>query len=330
MDLHSALSTFVRASETLSFSAVALERHTTQSAVSRQVAALEAYYGVRLMQRTTRRLALTEEGRELLPYARALLDAADAASEAMSVRRGAVTGRVRLAVPTALGLWLSGRMDALLQGHPGLELELVQHVGASMDGDAAITAGYDLLVCVGDVPGGASMVVRRIGEVSYALVAAPSYLERRGAPVRPGDLHGHDCLSYGEPRQRDGTAWEFLGREGGMTLYVRSRFHLGTSELACRAAVQGLGLALLPWPLARPEVEAGRLCAVMPGWEPKTSSLYAAYPSRRNLAARTRAVLDFVLAEVGAARNGMLRPVSTLARPDAPAPLGSGAGAPGG
>ena len=312
MDLHSALRTFVRASETLSFSAVASERGTTQSAVSRQVAALEDYYGVRLIHRTTRRLALTEDGRDLLGHAHKLLETAEAAKAAMAARGGEVTGAVRLLVPVTLALWLSDRLGPLLRKHPGLQLDVVA-------GDAyhdPSVVDYDLVVFSGHVQG-ASMVGKRLHEVGSALVGAPGFLDGlASAPAHPDDLAGYACLTHGTHAGRVRPVWEFEGAaDETIRVDVPSRLHVGTSEFARHAALQGDGLAMLPWPLVHEDVAAGRLRIVMPQWRPPTVVLHAAYPSRRHLAPRTRAVLDFLAEEFRTAeRAGSLLPASAYAQ----------------
>ncbi|HKM63204.1 MAG TPA: LysR family transcriptional regulator [Acidisphaera sp.] len=288
MDLLAALTTFVRTSETLSFSAVAAERGVAQSAISRQVAALEKYYGVRLIHRTTRRLVLTEDGQHLLDHAIKVLEAAEAARDAMLARQGGIAGKVRLLVPTTLALRLSEQLGPFLQRHPGLELDVVP----GDDPQEAKPGDFDLFVFEDDVPGH-SMISRRIGEVASVLVAAPAYLQGAGSPSHPDELSAHACITYGRAVSKP--VWSFVG-PGHETreVEIRSRLHFGNPDLALHAALGGNGVARLPWPLVRTEATAGRLRLVMRAWRPPNVVLHVAYPSRRHLPGRTRAVLDFL------------------------------------
>jgi DNA-binding transcriptional LysR family regulator len=309
MDLLAALATFVRTSQTLSFSAVAAERGVAQSAISRQVASLEAYYGVRLINRTTRHLALTADGRDLLAHAIKVLDAADAARDAMLSRQDGVSGKVRLFVPTTLALRLSERLTLLFQRHPGLDLDIV--AGDDLGGYEA--GDFDLIVFSDSVPG-ASMISRRIGEVATVLVAAPAYLQAAGMPSHPDELAAHACITHGSTAPRR-TIWSFTGPDNeARDVDIRSRVHLGNADLALHAAIGGSGITLMRWPAVRAEVTAGRLHLVMRPWRLSDAVLYAAYPSHRQLPRRTRAVLDFLVERLRIAeQDHLLQPGDDLA-----------------
>ncbi len=288
MDMLVALSTFLRVTETGSFSAVAHERGSTQSAVSRQVTGLEEELGVRLFNRTTRNLTLTEEGEAVLEHAREVLDAVEATKEAVDRRRASASGHVRLALPIFAASVLSGHVPELLRRHPDLSLELV-----TGDGEHDMVAErLDLWVRVGESTH-ASHVTRRVGATKPLLVAAPSYLQSRGHPRAPEDLRAHDCIV--QRRYGNDHLWRFSGPRGEATVAVSGRFSVDNSEASLRAAMAGTGVALLADVLAGIEVEAGRLCTVMPGYAPIGQPITVVYPSRRNLSPRVRVVIDFLI-----------------------------------
>lgn len=292
MDIVSALRTFLRVAETGSFSAAAIDLGLTQPAVSRQVSSLEAHLNTRLLHRTTTALALTVEGEQMIPMALQVLEAVDALGETGSAGGGAVSGRVRLSLPAPLGLYMSERLPALLENHPGLTVELLFREDASdLVGDA-----IDLEVRLG-VVGDSSLMCRRVGWTTACLVAAPSYLSRRQPPQTPTQITSHDCICYN--RAGDGRSWSFSN--GGEETQVRIMPRLiATNSMAVhRAALAGGGLAVLSHILADPDVEAGRLVRVMPDFPPTRLPISVVYPSRRNMPLRVKAVLDFLVDAIG-------------------------------
>jgi DNA-binding transcriptional LysR family regulator len=287
VDLIAALRTFIRVGQAGSFSAVAMERGLTQPAISRQVSALEEHFGVRLVQRSTHAVTLTEEGRELVPAAQRLVDSADALVETTGRRRGKAVGCVRLSVPAPLGLYFSKRLGALLEKHDELSIDLITHDGP-LD---LIRDEIDLQVCVGKVDDSA-LISRRIGATVALLVAAPSYLKARIAPEAPADLQKHDCIEY--RRWGQDNVWWFTSSEGAVPVPVRGRFRASDSEAVCLAALNGHGIALLSHLVVDDDVTAGRLHVLMPECPPVRFPLTPVYPSRRNLPPRVRVVIEFL------------------------------------
>ena len=291
MDLIGALLTFVRVAETGSFSAVARERGTTQSAVSRQITALEGEFGVRLLHRTTRSLALTEDGQETLEHARHVLEAVTATREAAARRRGEAAGTVRLASSVLLGNLIAARIPILLARHPGLSVQLVT-------GDAVhdmVEEGLDLWLHLGESTH-ATHVSRTLGHTAPLLLASPAYLAARGRPDHPGDLAAHDCLV--QTRVGADHVWRFTGPSGEMAVPVGGRFSADNAEAVLRAALSDVGIALVAEVVARAEVAAGRLVPLLPGYAPFGLPVSLIYPSRRNLAPRVRAVIDFIAHDI--------------------------------
>jgi DNA-binding transcriptional LysR family regulator len=288
MDLIGALSAFVRVTETGSFSAVARETNASQSAVTRQIAQLEQHFAVRLFHRTTRRLSLTDDGKTLLGHARHMLENAEEMEAALGRQSGEPRGLVRLGTSVAGGLFLATRVPVLLARHPGLSVELVM----SDRNTDMIEERLDLAFRTGEIAD-ASLVARRVGVLGRAVVAAPIYLERHGAPSTPEDLAGHMCLIHDATPEPD--LWRFTGLEGPTSVQVSGAFLANDSEAVRRAARAGHGIALLPEIQLIDDLRAGRLFRLLEDYPSERVPVHIVYPSRRNLAPRTRVVMDFMV-----------------------------------
>ncbi|HTI80671.1 MAG TPA: LysR family transcriptional regulator [Acetobacteraceae bacterium] len=288
MDVLGALRAFVRITETGSFSAVARETNASQSAVTRLIAQLEQHFGVRLFHRTTRRLSLTDDGKTLLGHARHLLEGADEMEAALGRQSGEPRGLVRLGTSVAGGLFLATRLPVLLGRYPGLSVELVM----SDRQTDMIEERLDLAFRSGEIAD-ASLVARRAGVLGRAVVAAPIYLERQGAPERPEDLADHACLIHDATPEPD--VWRFTGPEGPVSVQVSGALLANDSEAVRRAARAGHGVALLPEIQCIDDLRAGRLFRLLEDYPSQRVPVHIVYPSRRNLAPRTRVVMDFLV-----------------------------------
>ena len=231
MDLINGLQTFIRVVETGSFSAVAREGNSSQSAVTRQVAQLEEHFGVRLFHRTTRKLSLTDDGQDLVTRARHLLEEAEDLEDTFGKNGGAPTGVVRIGLPVGAAILLVSSFTTLLRKHPGLSVELV--VNEQLDD--LVAERLDVALRFGQ-SADTSSVARALTTVASAPVAAPAYLERYGAPEHPSDLLNHTCIV--QERGPDSTHWAFTGPEGLVEVAVASRSAL---EQQPGGAAGGLG-----------------------------------------------------------------------------------------
>ncbi len=290
MDIVGALRTFLRVAETGSFSAAALDLRLTQPAVSRQISVLETHLGMRLLHRSTTALALTSEGERTIPMALRVVEAVEALGEAAGAV-GTVSGKVRLSLPAPLGLFMSERMGVLLDRHRGLQVELL----LSEEPSDLVGEGIDLEVRLGAVDE-AGLIGRRIGWTTAFLVAAPAYLERRGAPQTPADLIQHDCICY--RRGGDGSPWLFSDGAEEVAARVSPRLTVDSAVAVHRAALAGSGLTILSHILAGPDIASGRLVKLMPDYPPSRLPINLVYPSRRNMPMRVRTVIDYLVAEV--------------------------------
>ncbi|MBZ7924677.1 LysR family transcriptional regulator [Ensifer adhaerens] len=288
MDIVSALRAFLRVAETGSFSAAALDLNLTQPAVSRQVSALEEHLNTRLLHRTTNALALTAEGEHMIPMALRVVEAVDALNEASCAETAMVAGRVRLTLPAPLGLYVSDRLAAFLERHPGLSVELIFREEPS----DLVGEGIDLEVRLGPVTD-SSLMCRRIGWTTAFLVAAPGYLDGRSTPKTPDEIEGHECICYS--RAGDGRSWSFSDGSDDVFVRIAPRLVANNAVAVHRAVLAGSGLAILSHILACPDIEAGRLVNVMPDFPPARLPISVVYPSRRNMPLRVRTVLDFLV-----------------------------------
>lgn len=284
--------TFVRVVDTGSFTAVAAEQQQSQPTVSRQISALEDHLGVRLLQRTTRALTLTDEGRTYFNHARAILEAVEAAAIELYPGNTPVTGRLRIAAPIAFArLHLMPRMQRFLAAHPALTTDWVL-------GDRPVDLveeGIDVAIRIGRTTDQA-LIARRIGEIRRITVATPDYWRKNGRPTRPEDLKSHDCIVYTGLATVD--EWHFRAQDGtSHAIRVRGRVRVNTSEGVRSAVLEGLGIAVVPTWLLTDEVERGILQRVLTDYEPESLPIQTVTPSRRFVPPRVRAFSDFLANE---------------------------------
>jgi DNA-binding transcriptional LysR family regulator len=284
------LEVFVRVAETGSFSAAARALGLSPSAVSKLIGRLETRLEARLVTRSTRRLQLTEAGTGFRERAQRLLGDLEEAERQAGAER-IPRGRVRVNSNVPFGLHcLVPLVPVFLARHPQvtLDLTLSDRVVDLLEERA------DIAIRVGPLRS-SQLLARKLGESRLVLVAAPSYLQRAGVPVRPGDLERHGCIDFGFPRNRPG--WPF---RGGPTLHVKGSALAGDGETARRLALEGVGIARLSAFHIGEDVRAGRLRLVLERFNPgDTEAIHAVYVGQGGpLPARMRVLLDFLAANV--------------------------------
>jgi DNA-binding transcriptional LysR family regulator len=291
MDLLAAFRTFVRISETGSFSAVAREAGTTQPAISRQIAALETHLGARLVQRSTRSLTLTEDGRLLLERARHVIEAVEETEAAVGQRTSLPSGLVRIGCPLVFGrTYIVPHLGGLLEKYPDLTIDL--HVAD--DVVDIVHEGLDVSIRVGEVTDG-SLIARRIGVTTALPVASVAYLDAHGEPNHPSDLAKHTCVIF--TRSAEGADWQFTGPDGRVSVHVSGRLRTNSIEAVLASVVAGQGIARVPLWMLREPLRAGLVRPILQPWQAKPTPISAVYPSRRFLPPRTRAVIDYLAQE---------------------------------
>lgn len=292
MDLLAPMRTFVRVVEAGSFTAVATELNTTQPTISRQVAALEAHLGSRLLARTTRALTLTDDGRSFYEHALRVLEAVGEAESAVGRRRTKASGLLRISTPVVFGrLHVVPRLARFLARHPDVTLDLVMNDGFT----DLVEQGIDLALRVGEITD-PSLVARRIGVVRRLTVASPAYLRRRGTPRTPAGLAKHCCIVYTRLATRN--RWFFESPKGPISVEVNGRYRADNSEAVREGVLSGLGIAVIPAFAFTREVEDGAVKVLLKDYEPKPLPMHAVYPSRRYVPLKVRAMINFLTREL--------------------------------
>lgn len=297
MDRYTALSVFRQVAELSSFAQAGQRLGLSPAAVSKNIAELEAHAGARLINRTTRRMALTEEGKIYLDHVVRGLDALSEADKALCPVKTGPSGTLRVSAPMTVTLTrLSTAIPRFLSHHPGLRLDL--HLDdRRVD---LIREGFDLAIRGRGQLEDSSMVARKLAVMSHVVCAAPSYFEERGKPATPADLAAHDCVRFSLSSHAD--AWEFSKDGRTESVKVGNARYSVSSSLAVRDALRaGFGLSLVPRPYVEDDLRQGRLETALEDWDSVETTLYAVYPSRQHLAPKIRAFVDFLVEEFGSA-----------------------------
>jgi len=292
MDTLSGMRLFNRVVEDGSFSAAGRKLGLAPSSVSRQVSALEKGLGARLLNRTTRKVSLTEAGALYFERTRRILTEIDETNDAVGAMQTAPRGTLKLNVPVVFGRrYIVPNMLEFLAMYPELSVELnvTDHY---VD---LIEEGADLAIRIGGSTQ-LSFVARKLATMHRVLCASPSYLQVHGEPKHPEDLTVHNCLRY---RHRPGeVVWRFADDKGSYEIQVEGNFAANNAGSIASAAISGMGIALLPVWLVGREIHDGQLQAVLPGYIAEiadfANEVFAVYPHARYLSAKVRAYIDFI------------------------------------
>lgn len=285
---------FARVVEAGGFSAAARELGLSKGSVSKRVAGLEDRLGVRLLNRTTRRLSLSEAGEAFYAGCRRMVSEAEAAERAVTHLAAAPRGTLRVNAPMSFGqMHLAPALSAFLERYPEVAVDLTlddREVNLVQD-------GFDVGVRIKTLRD-SSLVARRLAPSRALISAAPSYLAAHGAPARPEDLTRHACLLYSY--QPEPGVWTLRRPDAERRVRVSGRLRANNGEALREAAVAGFGLALLPSFLIGEEVRAGRLTPVLRDWAvgPQVA-IHAIYPAGRNLSPKVRVFVDFLAERFG-------------------------------
>jgi DNA-binding transcriptional LysR family regulator len=281
---------FARIVEAGSFSKAADRFELPKSTVSRRIALLEAQLGERLLQRTTRRLLVTEFGASLLEHARKVAEEVEAVGALAQHRQAAPSGRLRISLPGDVGdMGLVEVIARFAERYPEVTLELA----LSSRRVDLVAENFDLAIRMGDLPDDSTLNARRVALYRVGLYAAPSYIANHGLPGHPDELLSHDLLCQmfrtGAPvpwlLTRGKTRWE---RE------LPARLTANSPDLLTRLACSGAGIVGTSGLFAGPYVRKGELVRVLPEWELPITTAWAVFPGRRLMPAKTRAFLDFM------------------------------------
>jgi DNA-binding transcriptional LysR family regulator len=276
---------FARVVEAGSFAEAARSLGQTRAAVSKQIGSLEERIGAQLLQRTTRRMYLTEIGEEF--YARCARIAAevDEAEREVASHQGAVRGTLRVGAPVTFGRrYLAPVVSGFLAEYPDVQLDLVlSDTPRSLESE-----DFDASIRVAPRPESGE-VARLLAPSHHVVCGAPAYFDAHGVPERPEDLLGHACLLYSSLPTP--SVWRF---SSGKTVRVRGRFAVNHGESLRRAAIDGLGIAYMPTFIVGEDLEEGQLVSVLDRYAHSVQKVWVVHPRSRNLAPKVRVFVEFL------------------------------------
>lgn len=294
LDRVTGLQIFVRVAALGSLSAAARALGMSQTMATKHIAAIEARLGVKLLHRTTRRLTLTEAGRNYLEAVERILVDLEEADAVAAAETAEVRGTLRINAPVSFGVReVAPVLADLAAAHPALTVEL----GLNDRNVDLIEEGWDMVVRIGTLVD-STMIARRLAPCRTAVCAAPAYLARNGTPRAIADLAHHNCLGYTLSRSMGVGRWAF-GRDGKAAVAVHGNLNANNGDVLLAAAIAGQGIVYEPTFLLGPEIAGGRLVALALDHEPiELGGIYAAYPASRRAPAKVRAFVDLLAARL--------------------------------
>ncbi len=298
MDRLTAIQAFAQVVESGSFAKAAERLGLSTTATSRHVAELETHLQTRLLNRTTRKVSLTESGRSY--YERVVQLLADLEEAEQEAQRAAVVPRGVIKLTTAVNFGVrhvAPAIAAFLARYPEVRFD----VSLSDRIVDLVEEGLDLGIRIGG-PGPQNVVGRKLGETRVVPCASPDYLARHGTPQVPEDLARHNCFTYEYVTPRN--VWTFRDADGReRPVRVGGNLHSNNGDLLAEAAARGIGIVLEPAFIVGPEVRAGRLVPLLQDFAPAPLPIYAVYSSRKHLSAKVRLFIDFLLEHFAGAQD---------------------------
>jgi len=296
MDILTGMRTYAAVVATGSFTGAAEHLGISRALTSKYVGALEEHLGVRLLNRTTRRLSVTEVGQAYYDRCRQLLEDMEELEAAVREQQAAPRGRLRVAAPTTFGeTTLTRAVADYLDAQPGVSVELVL-------GDRyvdLVDEGFDLAVRIGNLAD-SSLIARRLATMRFCLCASPDYLAQAGTPSHPRELAGHDCII--DTNIRDPGQWQFRERGEPFRVKVSGRFHVNNALAIHAMLLAGRGIGLCPHNIIEDDAHAGRLRVLLEEFEAFEYGIHAVYPHNRHLATKVRTFVDFLVERFAAAK----------------------------
>ncbi|VVN90116.1 LysR family transcriptional regulator [Pseudomonas fluorescens] len=292
MDLLNSLRVFVRVVDSSSFTAAAQALDLSTAQVSRLVADLEQHVQARLLQRTTRRLGLTDAGERFLLRGRQILEDMDVATAEARGAHLKPSGRLRVHSMNALGVLITPLIARYSELYPDVVFELT----LSQRNPDLLEEGHDVVISIAQELADSQFVAQVIGQIYSVPCASREYLQRHGVPSNPAALNEHRCLRMLDPLYSD--QWLFHDEQGEHCVIPGKTFQCNVAESMVKASEAGMGISLLPFYSATQPVSEGRLVRLLPAYRPRERNVYAVYPSRSFLDAKVRTWVDFLKAEL--------------------------------
>lgn len=286
MDRFTGLTVFARVAEAESFSAAARRLGLSTTMVSNHVQALEERLGARLLNRTTRRVGLTEVGRAYYERCTRILEELEEADQVAGLLQTTARGTLRLFVGTHIVPFVSPVVVEFLRSHPEASVDL----NTGERGIDMVEEGFDLAIRAIQ-PTDASLIVRKLADWHHVLVCAPSYVEKHGAPQRLEDLQRHNCLRFA--LYPFGDDWQFIGPgESQMSVKVSGNLVTNSAPVLRAAALDGQGIVLAPTFIGLPDLADKLVVPLLADHRPINFAINASYPTRHHLSTKVRAFLD--------------------------------------
>ena len=293
MDRLNSMKTFVEVAREGGFTPAASRLELSRAQVSKSVRQLEQHLGARLLNRTTRRVSLTEIGRAYYERCVSILEEIEEIEEIAARQTVVPGGRLALAAPTSFGiLHLQRAIAEYQQLYPAVQIAL-SLTDRFID---VVGEGFDLAIRIAELED-SSLVARRLAPSRRILCAAPAYLGEHGYPAVPQDLAIHQCLVYSNELRPD--SWKLRGPDGTESVRVNGPICADNGDVLRAAALTGLGITLLPTFIVGEDIDTGRLVPVLSGYNPSALSINAVFPSRRYLSAKVRSFVDFLAGYFG-------------------------------
>lgn len=277
---------FVSVAEEGQFAAASERLGLSRAMASKLVMDLESHLGVRLLNRTTRKVSLTEQGAAYLERCREVLLAIEEAEREVSSQASEPIGRLRISAPVSLGAsHIAPQVAAFAATHPQVSIDLVLN-DRMVD---LVEEGYDIAIRVGRLSE-STLIARRIGKMRLICCASPAYIKSHGRPAAPKELCNHECILYSYASTR--STWLISVDGSEMSVKVGGRFSSNNGAAICEMAISGLGIILQPDFIVDPYLRSGALERLFPDQIPEGGGIYAVYQSRRHVPLRLRLFLD--------------------------------------
>jgi DNA-binding transcriptional LysR family regulator len=293
MNLFASMRLYVAVVDGGSFAAAADKLGMSRAMASKQIQQLEEHLGTRLLNRTTRRLSLTETGRQFHQRSTQILGDVAEAEQSAGQMTNQPQGVLRVTIPLSYGQHrLAAIIGRYTQAYPQVQLDICVS-DRKVD---LIEDGLDLAIRIGALPQ-SDLIARKIGSVRSIVCAAPAYLARHGAPQTPADLSRHACLGY--TLSGSGAHWQLEGPDGpdsSVIVPIDGPIRADNGDLIRLAALEGAGIVFQPQFIVDDDIAAGTLVRVLPDWQSAQLGIYALYPSRKYLSAKVRTFIDFLAA----------------------------------
>jgi len=288
MDILKSMQVFCRVAEAANFSEVAREMGMSQPSVSKQIAALEKHLNVKLLNRSTRQLNLTNSGQKYYEHCLHIIDELSEFESTLRSEQTKPTGILRINTPITFGeLNIVPHLWEFLKAYPDLEVDLI------MDDHYIdlVKEGVDVAIRVGPLTD-STLIARKIGNSARVTVASPKYLKKNGTPKNLMELKNHNCIIYTLLTTRN--QWHFKGVEGDVSISVDGRFSANNPRTIRQAVLAGQGIAVTPLWLIKDFIKSGEVKVILEDYEPKLLEIHAVYPERRFVSERVTCFIEFI------------------------------------